>query len=556
MVTGIDFASVLPATIAACFGTIVLFLEVFQRPSFGRGYIAYVTAFGCALTALAAWLVGRSDPAVTFFGMNNLDGFGMTMGVLFAAAGGLATLVAPNFLAEQRVDRGEYHALILFAVCGMSLMATAGDFVVFFVGLEIQGVAIYALAAYLRPSSRSAEAGMKYFITGAFASAVLVYGIAMIYGATGTTNFAGIGEALGGGLGGDPAMALSDAARRGIMAAAAGFDAGAPDLVTRNYGGMAVDLPIVSIGIIMIIVAFMVKVAAAPFHMWAPDAYTGSPTPVVGFMAAAVKMAGFAALARILAVAFFDEGSRMGDFGWVQILFWISLLSMVVGNLAAIVQSNVKRMLAYSSVAHAGYILVAFVAMGYGAGNIDLSSGIVFYGFAYAFGTVGAFGALAYLGKRGMEAEEYDDLNGLGFKYPWLGAALSIFMLSSAGIPPTAGFMGKFLVFKAAVDASVDGAARGFVGDHLLIVLVTAGILTSVAGVYYYLRVIVHLYMKKPVRASGSLPHGGARFAILACAVLTLWFGLLPGRLSQASEDAVGQMNERADGVYVVVEDD
>lgn len=555
MVTGIDFASVLPATVAAVFGMIVLFLEVFQRPSFGRSYIAYVTAFGCALTAAAAWLVAKADPASTFFGMNNLDGFGSAMAMLFAVGGGLAALVAPNFLVEQRVDRGEYYALILFAVCGMALMATAGDFVVFFLGLEIQGIAMYALASYLRPSERSAEAGMKYFIIGAFASALLVYGIALLYGATGSTNFAEIGQALAGGLNGDPAAALSGAARDGILAAAAGFDASG-DLLTRNYGAMALDVPLVSIGIILVIVAFMVKVAAAPFHMWAPDAYTGSPTPAVGFMAAAVKMAGFAALARVLVVAFFDEGSRMGTFGWVQILFWISLVSMIVGNLAAIVQNNVKRMLAYSSVAHAGYILVALVAMGYGVGNVDLGAGMLFYGFAYTFGTVGAFGALAYLGKKGMEAETYDDLNGLGFKYPWLGAALSVFMLSSAGIPPTAGFIGKFLVFKSAIDASVDGAARGLFGDQLLIGLVTAGILTSVAGVYYYLRVIVHLYMKKPVRASGSLPSSAAKFAIALCAAATLWFGIFPGKLSQMSEDAVGQMNDRPDGVYVVTDDE
>lgn len=553
MVTGIDFASILPATVAAVFGILVLFLEVFQRPSFGRGYIAYVAAFGCALTAVSACLLGGAEPAQTFSGMNNLDGFGTTMAILFALGGGLAALVAPNFIAEQRVDRGEYHALLLFAVCGMCLMATAGDFVTFFIGLEIQGVAAYALAAYLRPSARSAEAGMKYFIIGALASAVLVYGIALVYGATGTTNFAEIGNVLSGGLAGDPTLAISRAAQDGILAAAAGFDASA-DVLTRNYGAMSLDFPLASIGVLMIVAAFMVKVAAAPFHMWAPDAYTGAPTPAAGFMAAAVKMAGFAALVRVLAVAFFDDGVRMGQFGWVQVLFWISLASMIVGNLAALVQSNVKRMLAYSSVAHAGYLLVALVAMGYGPGRIDLSSGVVFYGFAYTFGTVGAFGALAFLGKRGMEAEEYDDLNGLGFKYPWIGASLAIFMLSSAGIPPTAGFVGKFLVFKSAIDASVDGGIRQLAGDQMLIVLVTAGILTSVAGVYYYLRVIVHLYMKKPVRASGSLPSGAARFAIVACAALTLWFGILPGKLAARSEQAVGQINDRPDGVYVVTE--
>lgn len=509
MVTGIDIASVLPAAIAAVFGIVVLFLEVYQRPSFDRAYLGPVTAMGAALTGLAAFALSKADPVATFGGMNHLDSFGMVLAVLFSVGAGLAALVAPNYLAEHRVDRGEYHALILFALSGMVLMATAGDFAVFFLGLEIQGVAVYALAAYLRPSARSAEAGMKYFIIGAFASALLVYGIALVYGATGTTNLAAIGDKL--------ALGLSS-------------------------GQDATPIPLASFGLLLILAAFMVKVAAAPFHMWAPDAYTGSPTPAVGFLAAAVKLAGFGALIRVLATAFYAPEMRMGAFGWVPIVFWIALASMIVGNFAAIVQTNVKRMLAYSSVAHAGYMLVAVVAMGFGAGNVALSSGVIFYGFAYTFGTVGAFGALAYLGKRGMEAERYDDLNGLGFKYPWLGAALTIFMLSSAGIPPAAGFIGKFLVFKSAVDASVAGAA--FEGNGLLIALVVAGIVTSVAGVYYYLRVIVHLYMKKPVRASGALPSMAARVAIAACAALTIWFGVFPGKLVDLSERAIADIVE------------
>ncbi len=553
MVTGIDIASVLPFAIATAFGTLILLLEVFQRPSFGRGYLAYIAALGCAVTAAAALFLMRAESYTTFGGMSTIDTFGLAMSALFAIGGGLAAMVAPNYLSEQRVDRGEYYALILFAVGGMCMMASANDFAVFFVGLEIQSVAVYALAAYLRPSGRSAEAGMKYFIIGAFASALLLYGIALIYGATGTTNFSGIGHVLSGELLNHPSVALSTSMHEGIMAAAAGFDP-ALGTLTRNYGGVAIDLSMVHIGVTLIIVAFMVKVAAAPFHMWAPDVYTGTPTPAVGFLAAAAKMAGFAALLRVLAVAFFADDIRGGAFGWVQVLFWIALASMIVGNLAALVQGNVKRMLAYSSVAHAGYMLVALVAMGFGVGDIDLSSGIVFYGFAYTFGTVGAFGVLAYLGKRGIEAESYDDLNGVGFKYPWLGACMSIFMLSSAGIPPAAGFIGKFLVFKAAIEASAQGASRGIAGDYMLIGLVVVGILTSVTGVYYYLRVIVHMYMKRPVRASGSLPHGGARLAIILCAAATLWFGIFPGKLVSLAELSISQLAERPDGILVMDE--
>jgi NADH-quinone oxidoreductase subunit N len=300
----------------------------------------------------------------------------------------------------------------------------------------------------------------------------------------------------------------------------------------------------------MVIAAFMVKIAAAPFHMWAPDAYTGAPTPAAGFLASVVKLAGVAALVRVVSVAFLDESVRMGPFGWMQVVFWLSMMSMVIGNFVAIAQNNVKRMLAYSSVAHAGYLLIAVAAIGY-TGNVDHAGGIAFYGFAYTIGTVGAFGGLSYLAKRGVEAETFDDLNGVGHKYPWLGAAMAVFMLSSAGIPPAAGFMGKFMIFQSAVDASIAGAAAGTPGSHMLLILVVAGILTSVAGVYYYLRVIVHMYMKKPVRAVGSLPHSGAKFAIALCAAMSLWFGVLPGKLADLSIESAEQIIDRADGGYV-----
>ena len=545
MLNGIDIASTAPLAIAATFGIIVLLLEVFQRPSFSRGYLAYVTAFGCGLAGLAAWLLGDISGHVTFGGIAALDGFGLTLSLIFALGGALTALVAPNYLAEQNVDRGEFYALILFAVSGMMTMALAADFVVFFLGLEIQSVAAYALASYLRPSGRSAEAGMKYFFIGAFGSAVLLYGVAMLYGATGTTSFVGIAQALAGGLQGFGSNAISSAGQAGVLAGAAGIEG----VSIAEAGNLAGSITIVHIGVLMVIASFMVKIAAAPFHMWAPDAYTGGPTPAVGFLASAVKLAGVAALVRVVSVAFLGESVRMGPFGWMQVVFWLSLMSMVIGNLVAITQTNVKRMLAYSSVAHAGYLLIAIVAIGY-TGNVDHAGGIAFYGFAYTVGTVGAFGALAYLGKRGLEAETYQDLNGMGHKYPWLGAAMTVFMLSSAGIPPAAGFMGKLMVFQSAVDASVAGADAGTPGANMLIVLVVAGILTSVAGVYYYLRVVVHLYMKKPVRAVGSLPHSGAKFAIAACAIMSLWFGVVPGKLADISVQSADQILDRADGGY------
>jgi NADH-quinone oxidoreductase subunit N len=538
MVTGIDIASTLPFIVACVFGTLVLMLEAFQRPSFSRGYIAYVAAFGFLATGFVAVNLPDLGVQSTFGGMAYYDGFTTAMTVLFCVGGFFTALMSPVYLASHGVDRGEYYALLLFAAAGMMLMVGAGDLMVFFVALEIQSVAIYGLAAYLRRSPRSAEAGMKYFLMGAFATGIMLYGMALVYGATGTTQLEGIAQVLSGAV--MSAEGLSTVTQQALLSAASGFDPATP-VALHNVGNMAGHVPLLAIGVVLIVVGFSVKVAAVPFHMWAPDVYTGSPTPIVGFMAASVKAAGFAALVRVLVVALFDGDLRMGATGWTQIVFWISLASMVLGNFVALAQTNVKRMLAYSSVAHAGYLMIAICAMGY-SGVVDHASGIVLYAAAYTFGTVGAFGALAYVGKRGGEAETYDDLNGLGFKMPWLGAALAVFMLSSAGIPPSAGFIGKFELFRSAVDAGAQGAAAGIPGSHMMFALVVMGILTSVAGVYYYLRVLVHLYMKEPVREVEALPHQGAKLAILGCALLTLWFGVFPGKLVTFADDAVENM--------------
>lgn len=547
-VTGLDVVSSLPLIVVCAFGIFALLLEVFQRPSFSRQYIAYVAAFGFLLAGVTALGVGRLDGVAAFSGMSHLDGYTSVMTAIFCLGGGLTALVAPNYLEEQGLDRGEFYGLLLLSVGGMIAMATAGDLVTFFIGLEIMSIAVYALTAFLRSSARSAEAGMKYFFIGAFASGLLLYGIAMIYGATGTTNLAEIHAVLSRVT--DTPAGVSLASHDALIAAAGARDAAMHPL-TLDFGVGALDISLVHVGVLFIAVAFAVKVAAAPFHMWAPDAYTGAPTPVVGFMAATVKAASFAALVRILVTGFFADIVRVGDYGWVAFFMVVSFVSIVFGNTVAIVQTNVKRMLAYSSVAHAGYMLIGVAAMGFGAGSVEMGSSIVFYALAYTVGTVGAFGAIAYVGRRGSEIETYDDMNGLGFKYPWLGAALAVFMLSSAGIPPAAGFMAKLLVFKAAINASVVGAAADVPGAGMLMTLAVLGIVTSVAGVYYYLKVIVHLYMKKPRREMVELPNAGAKFAIILCALATLWIGMFPGKYVDHAERAMDQMGARPDGVYV-----
>lgn len=557
LITPIDIASTLPFIVLCLFGMIVLLLEVFQRQGQPRAYLAYVSAVGFITAALSAWLLMGVEGQLVFHDMNYIDGFSKVTAILMCLAGALTSLIAPRYLAERNADRGEFYALILFSAGGMITMVSAADFIVFFLALELMSIATYALAAYVRSSATAAEAGFKYFLLGAFASAVMLYGIALIYGATGTTNLAAIGQLLSYGAASgsvDPALLLSRVSEQGALAGAAGFGTTDENLLMLNYGSGQANMPLLYFGITLVIVSAVFKVGAVPFHMWLPDAYSGAPSPVGAFMASAVKAAAFASLLRLLALSFFDYDLRMGPLGWVQVTFVLALLSMAIGNLVAIAQTSVKRMLAYSSIAHTGYMLVAITAMGYGLGDLDLGASVVFYLFAYVFGTVGAFGVLAYLTRSQYYVERYDDLNGLGYRYPALGVAMTLFMLSSAGIPPTAGFIAKFQVFKAAVIAYGAGVEAGEPGALLMLVLVVAGILFSVVGVYYYLKVIVHLYMREPVREVIPAESGPAKVGLSFCAILVLVIGILPGGLLDLSDKAMQQMAGRHDGVYLQVD--
>ncbi|TVR02936.1 MAG: NADH-quinone oxidoreductase subunit N [Deltaproteobacteria bacterium] len=558
LITPIDIASTLPFIVLCLFGMVVLLLEVFQRQGQSRSYLAYVSAVGFATAAFSAWLLMGVEGQLVFHDMNYIDGFSKVTALLMCTAGAVTCLIAPRYLAELNADRGEFYALILFSAGGMIMMVSAADFIVFFMALELMSIAVYALAAYVRSSRVAAEAGFKYFLMGAFASAIMLYGIALVYGATGTTNLAAIGQLLSYGAASgsvDPALLLSKVSEQGALAGAAGYDTTTGDLLMLNYGSGTANMPLLYLGITLVIVSAVFKVGAVPFHMWLPDAYSGAPSPVGAFMASAVKAAAFASLLRLLALAFFDYELRMGPMGWVQVTFFLALLSMAIGNLVAIAQTSVKRMLAYSSIAHTGYMLVAITAMGYGVGDLDLGASVVFYLFAYVFGTVGAFGILAYLTRSRYYVERFSDLNGLGYRYPALGVAMTLFMLSSAGIPPTAGFIAKFQVFKAAVIAYGAGVEAGEPGALLLLALVVSGILFSVVGVYYYLKVIVHLYMRDPVREVTASDSGPARVGISVCAIATLVIGLFPGPLLNLSEQAMSQMEGRHDGVYVQYED-
>jgi NADH-quinone oxidoreductase subunit N len=381
------------------------------------------------------------------------------------------------------IEFGEYYALILFATLGMMLMAAGVHLITIFLGLETMSISIYILAGMMREDKRSVEAALKYFLLGAFATGFLLYGIALIYGATGSLHLKDIAAYI---------------ASKNLL---------------RN--------PMLLMSLVFLTIGFGFKIASVPFHMWTPDVYEGAPTSVTAFMATGVKAAAFSALVRV----FFSALPAFRP-DWTSIMWVICVATMTVGNIVAISQTNIKRMLAYSSIAHAGYILVAFVA-----GNDLGTSSILFYLMAYAFMNIGAFAVVILLGKKGEENTLINDYAGIGFKYPLLAASMTIFLLSMAGIPPLGGFMAKFYVFSAAVKSKF----------YWLAIL---GVLNSAVSVYYYLRVTVLMYFRESEREITGLQFSPASVVALILAMIgTLYMGIFPANvLSLAQRSIAGLM--------------
>jgi NADH-quinone oxidoreductase subunit N len=405
----------------------------------------------------------------------------MFMDFVICLGGAMAALLAGGYMPEHGLDRGEFYPLMMFSTVGAMTLAAAGDLLSLFIGLETMSLGVYAMTGFRRGSKRSTEAAMKYFLLGSFAAAVLLYGGALLYGATGHTDLAGIGESIATG---------------------------------------SATLPLVVVGFVLVLGGLVFKVSAVPFHMWTPDAYEGAPTPATTFMAVAVKSAAFATMLRVLLIAFGDADSASWGAGWPPVLAGLAVLTMTVANLIAGRQESVKRMLAYSSIAHAGYLLIGVVAT-IRQNAHEAEGAVLFYLLSYTVSTAGAFGALILCGRRGAEATSYEDLAGVGKRNPGAALAFSLFLLSLAGIPPTAGFFGKFYVFRAAI-----------FGGGGLYWLAVIGLLNSVLGAYYYLRVIVYMYMREPAPgAAVAVPmrSGYVAFALLACALLVLVLGLFPG---------------------------
>ena len=461
-----SFAYQAPLLILAIGGLTVLLLDAFAHGP-GRRWLMWPSAAIALLALVSAVLLYRdlgasAGPAHARLLMNGMlvvDRYALFFTCVFAAGAVLALLASGDWLVAHGVDYGEYYALLLFATAGMVMLAMAADLVALFLGVETMSLAVYVLTGSFRRSKRSAEAAMKYFLTGAFATAFLLYGIALVYGMTGTTSLAG------------------------IRAAAAGVS----------------SQPLFLIGELMLIVALGFKVAAVPFHMWAPDAYEGAPTPVTAFMAAGVKAAGFTAVLRLFLTAFGGDVLPFGRMGWGSILAVLAAATMTLGNIAALRQENVKRLLAYT------------------------------------FTTIGAFGVVAWIGSRNDERLLVDDWAGLAARHPGAALGMTVFLLSLGGMPPTAGFFGKFYVFRAAMQTY----------DDQLLWLVVVGVLNSVVSVAYYLRIVMAMYFREPTRELAPLgrPAVALNLALVVCALFVLEMGLLPGYwLSLAGSSVMSEL--------------
>ncbi|MGD0947373.1 MAG: NADH-quinone oxidoreductase subunit N [Candidatus Binatia bacterium] len=472
----ISWIAILPLLIVTGTAVLTLLADLWMEgpDREALGWIGLVGLLVAAVAAITLWNKHLS----TFSNAVIIDRYGLFFTLLFCVASGLTLLMSMSYLELTDIRTGDYYSLILFSTVGMVLMATATNLIVIFLGLEVMSIAVYALAGICRGEVRSNEAALKYFLLGAFATGFLLFGIALLYGATGSTTLGPIAAYIA--------------------------KAGAQEKMLV-FAGMA-----------LLLVGFGFKVAAVPFHAWTPDVYEGAPTAVTAFMAVGVKAAGFAAFARV-----FMHTLTLLSADWSGVLWVLAALTMTIGNVTAILQRNIKRMLAYSSIAHAGYLLVGMVAGGEYGGTA-----VLFYLIAYTLMTLGAFAVVIALGRRGEPNENLDDYAGVGFRYPFLGLAMTIFMLSLAGVPPLVGFIGKFYIFSAAVRS-------GYVG------LAVIGVLNSVISVYYYVGVLVRMYMVEGVL---EIPVPSSRPYLFATLLLTIagtiLVGLFPGPLFELARQS------------------
>ncbi|HET9218063.1 MAG TPA: NADH-quinone oxidoreductase subunit N [Terriglobia bacterium] len=466
----VNLYSILPVVVLSVFGIAIMVIEPFlssrtRATSSAMGWLA----FAGTIAAGAAIVPMHSHSGQAYSGLWIVDDFSTFFHVLFIGIAAMTTLLSIDYLRRENINHAEYYALLLFATAGMLVMAGSNELMMIFIGLEVLSIATYVMAGFRRTDLRSNESALKYFLLGSFASAFFLYGVALIFGATGSTNLISISAAM---------------TRPDIQAG------------------------LVYLSAALLLTALCFKVAVAPFHIWTPDVYEGAPTPITGFMSVGPKAAGFAVLFRVFLTAYPVIEDR-----WTDVMGVLAALTMILGNLIAVVQPNLKRMLAYSSIAHAGYIAVAFAANSAQGGSAAL-----FYTLAYTAMNLGAFAIVTVLGRAKDEKVQLGDYAGLASKRPGLAALLALFLLSLAGVPGTAGFAGKFFIFRAAVEANLTGLA-------------VIGVITTVISFYYYLYVIVQMYMREPGEDFSDVVITPALIVVLLVAVgCTVYLGILPGR--------------------------
>jgi len=477
-----DILYLAPLAILTLVGLLLILAEAFAIGK-GRSFLMQFTVAGCAMALVAAvytWRALAPGQSVTAFsGMLVADRLGMFLIALFSGTTGLIAILTSAHQREYDWEVGEVFGLMVLAAAGMSMIAMAGDLITIFIGIESMSLAVYVMTAARRRSRAGSEGAMKYFLMGAFASGFLVYGMALMYGATGTTNLHKIATVLS----------------------------------ATESSSLAV------IAIFMLIVAFGFKIAAMPFHMWAPDAYEAAPTPITAFMAAAVKAAAVAGMIRVFVEALGGDIVPFGQMGWSSIFAILAAGTMTVGNVAALRQDNIKRMLAYSSIAHAGVLLVGIVTAGISPQGEGLAS-VLFYLLAYSTATVGAFAVIVWIGNRDRERVLISDWYGLGAARPAAALVMTLFMLSFAGIPPTGGFFAKFILFKSALIAQ----------DQNLLWLVIVGVLNSMISIYYYFKVIMAMYFRDATGEFKPISSSALTFVMVLCGFLIMQMGMMPSR--------------------------
>lgn len=477
-ITGEDFRLISPLLCIGVTAIVVLIVDLFRIDRKSKSFAFHLTWAGTAVALCynVMLLKGGTEYATAFQGMVQCDRVGLVLNALILVSTLLTVLLSHFYMKKAGLVLAEYYVMLLSVVMGMIIIAMSGDMILLFLGIELLSIPLYVLAAYLRHRRASVEAGLKYFLLGSFASGFLLFGIAMLYGATGTTS---------------------------LM-----------KMVTIMSAETFSQMPLTVAGFALIAIGLSFKIAAVPFHMWAPDVYEGAPTPITAFMATGVKVAGFAALIRIFSNLSLDVNTTLASGAAA-----LAVITMLIGNLGALPQTNIKRMLAFSSIAHAGYLLVGLAA-GLGATSAETSAeayrAILYYLGAYTFMTVGAFGMIIFLNKKGEECNDISDMAGLAQKHQGIALPMAIFMFTLAGMPPSAGFFGKFYLFKAAVSADMVGLA-------------IIAVIMSVISLYYYLRVITTIYLKKPKETGAEVEFSFCPMVVTLVSVTgVLLLGIVP----------------------------